>query len=242
MILICPSCSAKFMISSEALGMDGREVRCGKCGHMWFQPPEHDSLDELSRFAEAEEAAAQTENDVTVDFTQPGDNPFGGSGADTPFSTTDDAKPASFDHDKNNGQWARHAAAIFSALAIVAIIVLALFALRGPLSATFMGNAFAALGFQSNNPDIPSLAFDRLKLVNEKSTLSGSGYLINLSEEEIRLDNLKADLLDSSKNILSTVDVKLKEKTIEAESSQEIQFSFEKIPEKAESVRVHISD
>ena len=40
MILTCPSCSTRFAIKTEALGDTGREVRCGKCGHKWFQAPE----------------------------------------------------------------------------------------------------------------------------------------------------------------------------------------------------------
>ena len=40
MILTCPSCSTRFAVKTEALGDAGREVRCGKCGHKWFQAPD----------------------------------------------------------------------------------------------------------------------------------------------------------------------------------------------------------
>jgi predicted Zn finger-like uncharacterized protein len=40
MILICPNCSARFMIDASALGDTGRTVRCGACGHSWLQLPE----------------------------------------------------------------------------------------------------------------------------------------------------------------------------------------------------------
>lgn len=39
MHLTCPSCSAKFKVPDKALGTEGRNVRCGKCGHVWFQEP-----------------------------------------------------------------------------------------------------------------------------------------------------------------------------------------------------------
>jgi hypothetical protein len=40
------------MVSAEALGEKGREVRCGKCSHRWFQEPPRDSLDELQSLVE----------------------------------------------------------------------------------------------------------------------------------------------------------------------------------------------
>lgn len=39
MILICPNCSARFLINAAALQPNGREVRCGRCRHQWFATP-----------------------------------------------------------------------------------------------------------------------------------------------------------------------------------------------------------
>lgn len=47
MILTCPSCSATYTVPAEALGDKGRDVRCKKCAHTWFQKSEKDSLNEL---------------------------------------------------------------------------------------------------------------------------------------------------------------------------------------------------
>lgn len=35
MIIICPACNTKFMLSASAIGAEGRDVRCAKCGHEW---------------------------------------------------------------------------------------------------------------------------------------------------------------------------------------------------------------
>ncbi len=40
MILICPSCSARFNVKVEALGTRGRIVKCSKCAHQWHAMPE----------------------------------------------------------------------------------------------------------------------------------------------------------------------------------------------------------
>ncbi len=36
MILSCEKCSAKYMIPNEAIGSEGRKVKCAKCQHVWM--------------------------------------------------------------------------------------------------------------------------------------------------------------------------------------------------------------
>lgn len=37
MIIACPACGTKYVVPDDALGVDGRTVRCAKCKHSWFQ-------------------------------------------------------------------------------------------------------------------------------------------------------------------------------------------------------------
>lgn len=49
MILGCPECQTRFAIDAQALRPDGRRVKCGKCGHVWFEePPEPSEVEPLS--------------------------------------------------------------------------------------------------------------------------------------------------------------------------------------------------
>lgn len=46
MILTCPSCTMRYIVSEGAIGPNGRKVRCAHCGHEWRQEPE-EGLDEV---------------------------------------------------------------------------------------------------------------------------------------------------------------------------------------------------
>ncbi|MEQ8602325.1 MAG: zinc-ribbon domain-containing protein [Marivibrio sp.] len=40
MILTCPNCRSRFKVKPEALGAQGRTVKCAKCAHKWFASPD----------------------------------------------------------------------------------------------------------------------------------------------------------------------------------------------------------
>ena len=39
MILTCPSCQQKYMVTNRSIGPAGRKVRCDNCQHQWFETP-----------------------------------------------------------------------------------------------------------------------------------------------------------------------------------------------------------
>ena len=54
MIIACPACNTRYAVPDSAIGVDGRSVRCAKCGHSWFQH----GPDLPAATAESEPAAA----------------------------------------------------------------------------------------------------------------------------------------------------------------------------------------
>lgn len=53
MILSCPNCYSQFNVDDDAIGVEGRKVKCSSCKEVWFQDPDPDWL--------AEKLAEQTE-------------------------------------------------------------------------------------------------------------------------------------------------------------------------------------
>jgi predicted Zn finger-like uncharacterized protein len=44
MILTCPNCASRFLLSAQVLAPEGRRVRCSSCEEEWFQQPDPDEL------------------------------------------------------------------------------------------------------------------------------------------------------------------------------------------------------
>lgn len=72
MILVCPSCTARYLIPSKSLGGEGREVRCAKCDHEWFQGPDEfgptDNFESVSQPShEQTDAVLDDDGDISSD-------------------------------------------------------------------------------------------------------------------------------------------------------------------------------
>lgn len=89
MILTCPVCSSRYLVSPGAIGPTGRRVRCVQCAHEW-QAEAEEGLDE-ELFAEEEDFTDEEVSFETVDDSDMGDNPVDET-VDMPQAVDDDAQ------------------------------------------------------------------------------------------------------------------------------------------------------
>ena len=60
MILDCPNCSSKFSLDRDLLLPGGRKVKCSNCGHVWFQAPGDDDVEDVISDSGAGEEEARS--------------------------------------------------------------------------------------------------------------------------------------------------------------------------------------
>lgn len=68
-VLSCPSCSTKYRASPQAIGANGRRVRCASCSHVWTA--ELDDPAELPALEPAPVEAVETEPEEEVEVKEP---------------------------------------------------------------------------------------------------------------------------------------------------------------------------
>jgi predicted Zn finger-like uncharacterized protein len=102
MQLVCPACSARYTVSSKAIGEGGKEVRCAKCGHQWFEKGSgiHDAVDEIvDKFEDNVENSLEgvTDHDLENDLDFEGEN----EGEDEPLEDSE-GEPAGLPDDEDD--------------------------------------------------------------------------------------------------------------------------------------------
>lgn len=68
MILTCPECATRFSIDSEAIGPNGRTVRCSQCETTWFASADPDilSLNEIQNTPIIEDVIEEIDSDPDI--------------------------------------------------------------------------------------------------------------------------------------------------------------------------------
>lgn len=222
------------MISSDALGPDGREVRCGKCGHMWFQPPERDSLDDLPSIPEP------AHEDFDIGFKS-NDEPAPEPVKPPPVQTVVPEKEYKLDKIISRNRQ-KQVAGVMVALATVMVLFYGFVAMNNTLgrAVPFLGAAYEKMGFHLKR-EKPQIAFDRLKLTKQGVDITVSGMIINLTSEDVSVHNVKLELTDFDYKPLKETDIKLEGNKLKAESSEKIEYVFKDAPKDAVSVRVKVT-
>jgi hypothetical protein len=213
------------MVSAEALGEKGREVRCGKCTHRWFQEPPRDSLDELQSLVE--KISDDDSKDIAKSI-KPESKQF-----DSPEIKLNRSPKEILKESKKKtvldqcimfySQQEKVIAGFMLALAIAALITL------GILSIT---NSWSV-------PKKSPFMIDGLRTEQQQNgdDLSGSFRVINLSDKQQTLPRFKVILLSDQQRILAVKELD-KKQDLEPETHTKFEFTFKDVPSVAHKIKV----
>ncbi|MBX9848332.1 MAG: zinc-ribbon domain-containing protein [Rhodocyclaceae bacterium] len=72
MLLICPSCNARYLVADTVIGPAGRRVRCATCKHVWFQDaPQEEAQRDLVAVGAATQGQRVAEQPVARQASAP---------------------------------------------------------------------------------------------------------------------------------------------------------------------------
>jgi predicted Zn finger-like uncharacterized protein len=243
MIITCEKCSARYLLTSLLLGDEGRNVRCGVCGHTWFQDPADEPHD-------GDEALQDESGDIHDD------------GGDEPTSFQ-----AILDHEAlepipqgvrpipesvslpalHAGEPAVRRGTVNGVMAAVAVFILisgALVAMRGTVVHAWQPSAllFDRMGFPVPVPG-EGLVFDKVTATikadgKDEPSLIVRGDIINLRGIESPLPVIEASLRKAGGEQGRSLMAGMNKKTIGAEKTIPFAVTFDKIPEDITDVNV----
>lgn len=232
MILTCPACSARYLLATDAIGEQGRTVRCGKCQHIWHEEAVRDSLDDLNAvdFAEGTDVAP---DNVAEDIPQ-GVKPIEEFPAYKPAA--EPSRPALVLALQKRLPLIT---GIAMAVAVFALIAAGIISARTSIITHFPSTQpiFVALGVEQGASE-KTLVFDSVTAKIEKESLIVTGSLINLSSAVITLPPLAVELLDGAGQLITAYPAELDKKTLSGEQSLDLNFSYKDIPAEAQQARL----
>jgi predicted Zn finger-like uncharacterized protein len=190
MILTCPSCATRYQTDSARIAPPGRNVRCAKCGEVWFHavsgPEVEPEPDSVASVADEPETAPETEE------------AFSSGGGVENADAEMDAAPAP---ERRWGQVAGWLVLILvlSGVAAGAVQFRQTIADLWPKSASL----YAALGLPVNVRGIAlvNVAY-RQEVEDGQPVLSVSGKVVNVTNRELPVPELSVVLTDGAKHEL----------------------------------------
>lgn len=196
MILTCPACATSYFIRDDAMGPDGRKVRCQSCGEVWRATP--DEPLELTLTPQATAAAAPVVPPASSPAPEP--EPAPASLAETPAPELPRAFRARADRQKKLRRAAAHGV-VWAGLASVFVgLIAAAFLFRVQIVQAFprAASAYAMIGAPVNVVGLDFEALTAKAAPNHPGMVVVSGALRNVRDAEIVAPPVRVALLDAN--------------------------------------------
>lgn len=202
MILTCPSCRTRYQAESSRFALPGRNVRCAKCGQVWFQPaPEPEPQSELEQVLAEPAAPSPVAAQVTAASASAAATTSDFENKPTYTKVVSSREPPARRRRMMVPQAAGWAALVIMVIAIgwSAVQFRQTIATLWPQSASL----YAALGMQVNVRGMALLNVSyQQDFEDGQPVLSVTGKVVNISDRELAVPGLRVVLTDDSKHEL----------------------------------------
>jgi predicted Zn finger-like uncharacterized protein len=231
MIITCPECETRFMISDQALGEDGRTVRCSKCAHTWHQSPENiedsgdlvdvEENDVLSEDLEEYEGQHDEEDD-DGQFPMPSDEEEGEDEPKFEVPIPEAIHPRSeslIEEEKDKAAASlAHKCGLIASFCVFLCLVATLYVFRPEIISVYSPSIalYQLFGITDPTPG-EDLIFERLQAYEWDNLIELNGQIVNMNTQEDQpLPPLAIALVSNDDRILGHVYITLEEDMIPA--------------------------
>ena len=260
MILTCPACTMRYLVSEGAIGPKGRRVRCANCGHQWTQAAEEGLDEEL--FGEAPEFLERPARDDDIDFSKP---------ALPPAPATDDIEddldfqailrkelesspipagvlpepedPVMAQLGPRKGPAAKRniptqKLAGFASAAVFYALVIGILLMMQPQISRAWPPSNLVYGLLGLKPAMPGegLALDNLHAELADGHIAMAGTILNLKSQDVGVPSVMASIVDDDGKIIDRVVIPPPIARIKPEGSVDFTARYAKIPHGATDV------
>ncbi len=232
MILVCPACSTRYLVPDTAIGVEGRQVRCANCKNSWFaEGPE----------TVAAPASPPPPAPVQQEFPDPPLHHEEGAAPAVKESSyhapaSDDPDP--FAHEPPFKP-RRNPAKMWTAIAVGLFLVLG--AGIGAIAWFGPPSFIAGLGGEAGDSalDVQLVRSpERRTLASGHELLSISGRIVNMTDEEQRVPDIRAELRNAQGAVVYDWTIQAPQQSLPAREMVEFNSAEIDIPRNAEELNL----
>lgn len=221
MIVNCEKCNARYLLASLLLGVNGRKVRCGVCGHTWFQEPMDEPLPQDDVDDDARPSFTDHLDQEMLEPIPEGVKPLPEGSAVPAVQGWQGGLPGDI------------ISSVLVAAALLFVVLAALVTFREPVSLAWPPSArlFDMIGLSTPVPG-EGLIFDQVKAVaKDDGTLTITGNVINLRARPSLLPKIRATLQENEAAIGDSWILAVDKHVIGPEETLSFTATYDSLPE-----------